>query len=323
MEVWPVTAKRGPDAGAIRAVARAARDAGVDVMHCHGYKANILGGLFGRPAFQGPTVTTLHGWTTTTPLQTRWWYSVIERHLLTRFSAVVAVQPGMLTDGRLPRSVRRRLTVIENGIDVESSEQSAADDQRTAPAVEALRSFCARRATIGVIGRLSAEKGVEVLLDAFARVRKAGVDVQLAVIGDGPLMSELRNQAAQLELGEAVHFSGFVPAASAILPALALLVIPSHSEGLPMVMLEAMRARRPIVATSVGGIPQALRDGDAGRLVAPGDAHALAAAIETVLRDRELAARYCDAAFREFARRFNVNAMVDRYVSLYERVRDE
>ena len=313
IDVWPIVAERGMDLRALRAATLRARDAGMDIIHCHGYKANILMSIVGRRAFGGPLVTTLHGWTATSPRQIRWWYSVVERQLMRRFAAVVGVHAGMSCDARLPRSVRSRLTVIENGIDTAIQAASPAPSDT----LLSLREFCLREPTIGVVGRLSPEKGVDVLLDAFARVRAKGSAVQLAVIGDGSLREQLRQQASRLGVSSAVHFSGFVPSAASILPMLTLLAIPSHSEGLPMVMLEALRARIPIVATKVGGIPPALDDGRAGRLVPPGDSAALAEGIQAVLNDECLAASYREAGFRRFNDRFSLDVMVSRYLDLY------
>jgi glycosyltransferase involved in cell wall biosynthesis len=313
IEVWRVTARRGLDLAALRSAALQARQAGIDVIHCHGYKANIHMALVGPGAFAGPLVTTLHGWTATAARQARWWYSVVERQLLRRFSAVVGVHAGMASDARLPRSVRSQLTVIENGIDASPPAAGSVPNE----ALSSLREFCTRQPTIGVVGRLSPEKGVDVLLQAFALARENASAAQLAIIGDGPMREQLRQQADQLGISPSVHFSGFVPSAASIIPMLALLAIPSHSEGLPVVMLEALRARTPIVATRVGGIPSALEEGRAGRLVPPGNAAALAEAIQLVLNDPSLAASYREAGFLRFSERFNQDVMVTRYLQLY------
>ncbi len=159
------------------------------------------------------------------------------------------------------------------------------------------------------VGRLAAVKGVPVLLEAFSAARKKRPDLTLTLVGDGPDRAAL--EAAARDLGPAVTFTGYRDQ-SGVAQALAqadALVLPSFAEGVPVVLMEAMAAGRPVVATQVGGVGELVVDGAAGRLVPPGDVTALSGAILEVLnhaaqmgaQGRKAVAAEFDAA-REAAR---------------------
>ncbi|MGY3438334.1 MULTISPECIES: glycosyltransferase family 4 protein [unclassified Marinovum] len=137
------------------------------------------------------------------------------------------------------------------------------------------------------VGRLAAVKGVPVLFDALAQVRDALPDLRVTLIGDGPERGELEQAAAGLGLGDMVAFAGYrnqTEVAQALRDTDAL-VLPSFAEGVPVVLMEAMAAGRPVIATQVGGVPELVEHGVSGCLVPPGDGDALAKAIMAVMAD--------------------------------------
>ncbi|MBK5928467.1 glycosyltransferase [Rhodobaculum claviforme] len=144
------------------------------------------------------------------------------------------------------------------------------------------------------IGRLAPVKGVRLLLDAFVAVHRKHPDATLTLVGDGPDMARLRARAAALGLEGAVTFRGQLGEAevAATLGAADMLVLPSFAEGVPMVLMEAMASRLPVVATRVGGVAELVEDGVSGLLVPPGNTDALAAAIERLLADPDLGCRF-------------------------------
>jgi glycosyltransferase involved in cell wall biosynthesis len=174
------------------------------------------------------------------------------------------------------------------------------DIARPAPAAPAAlaEAVAAGRPIVLGAGRLAAQKGFDVLLDAAARWRDLDPPPLLAIAGDGPLAGELRARAAAL--GVAASFLGRRDDIADLLAAAAVFVLPSRWEGQPLIVQEALRAGAPIVATRVGGIPD-LVGGDAAVLVAPGDAPGLAAAVRAVLADASLANRLRVAAARRAA----------------------
>jgi glycosyltransferase involved in cell wall biosynthesis len=147
------------------------------------------------------------------------------------------------------------------------------------------------------VGRLEERKGVDILLDAVALLKASGSDVRLKIVGNGPQREALQRQTAALSLAAVVTFAGTKDEA-AVAEALRysdVLVVPSLSEGLPVVIMEALASGVPVVASAVDGIPELVREGETGRLVPPSDPQALAKTIEQMLKDPGLRQRLGDA----------------------------
>ncbi|CAN5693302.1 glycosyltransferase family 4 protein [soil metagenome] len=169
------------------------------------------------------------------------------------------------------------------------------------------------------VGRLVLQKGVHTLLEA---ARHVGVpDAQLIFVGDGPERSSLERKARSLGLEDRVHITGFVPhdAIPAVLRHADVLVLPSIYEELGSILIEAMQARLPIVASRTGGIPDAITHEDNGLLVAPGDPNALAGALQRVLGDHLLAQRLGHSA-GERARAYDWATLGNKVLDVYRDV---
>jgi glycosyltransferase involved in cell wall biosynthesis len=166
------------------------------------------------------------------------------------------------------------------------------------------------------VGRLVRAKGVDLLVQAAARLRTPGVDV--VFVGDGAQRSDVERLARRLGVHDRVHVTGFVPHARvpAVLASADLLVLPSRYEELGTVLVEAMHAGLPVVASRVGGIPEAVEHGVSGLLVAPGDVGELAGAIDAVLSDPALAGRLAAGA-RANAPGHDLEAVADAVLALY------
>ncbi len=173
---------------------------------------------------------------------------------------------------------------------------------------------------IGEIARLCDVKGQRELIQALvdvphARLVLAGRDLEQG----GAFQAELEREAQRAGVGERVEF-GFHDDVWALLERLDVVALPSWTEGLPMVLLEAMAAGRPVVATRVGGTPELVTDGETGLLVPPRHPTALAAALRRVLEDRALAKRLAEAGRRRVEERFSLDAMNRRILELYDEV---
>jgi glycosyltransferase involved in cell wall biosynthesis len=168
------------------------------------------------------------------------------------------------------------------------------------------------------VGRLAPQKGVKDLIAAFDLLQHIRPEFRLLIAGEGPLRGELEELASAFRLDRFVRFLGHRDDVPSLLAASDLLVLPSYFEGLPNVVLEAMRFRKPVVATAAPGTTEVVADGETGILVPLHQPTALAQAIRLVLDDRELAARFGQAGRARAEAEFRVATMVERFASLYE-----
>jgi len=281
-----------------RAVARVALEQGVGLLHAHDFKAlfvAIVAGVLARV----PVVATFHGDTRST-LAVRA-YEMAARILGNFTRGVAAVSRAL--ERTLRRWVRAApVAFVPNGLPpcVPASEAERAAARARFDVAE--QAYC-----IAVIGRLAAEKGHRVLLEAVRQVRAT-----VLVAGDGPLADELRDEARLLD----VRFLGYLDDARDVFAAADVVAIPSLTEGLPLTALEAMAAGRCVVASAVGELPELLAGG-AGVLVPAGDAAALSDALAAL---RLPAAREkVEQSALERARGYGVAAMARAYASLYGR----
>jgi glycosyltransferase involved in cell wall biosynthesis len=236
---------------------------------------------------------------------TRWQQYALGRRV-TRYIAV---------SNHVARSLRAavpwpadRITVVRNG--VETPPPAALDPLLRG----ALRGGHAKPLAL-VPARLTDQKGHRYLLEAATRLP----DVRFVLAGGGPLREALERQAADLRVGDRVVFLGERDDMSALLAACDLVVLPSINEGLPLVVLEAMVASRPVVATAVGGTPEAVTDRETGVLVPPRDPRALAEGIRWVTEQPEGGMAALGRAGRSIAEeRFSAEAMVASVTACYE-----
>lgn len=196
-----------------------------------------------------------------------------------------------------------RLQIVHCGVDP----ARYATDPARAPGREVL-----------FIGRLAAAKGVPVLLEAFGRARAVHPDARLTLIGDGPSRKSLEARAAELGLSDAVRFTGYLSQdeVASELSRADLFALPSFAEGVPVVLMEAMASGLPVLTTRIAGIPELVEDGVSGRIVAPGDVDAFAAALTDLLAD-PVAARAMGQAGRDKVRaEFDVAREAEKLAAL-------
>ncbi len=261
---------------AVRELAGRLGELDAEVLCCHGYKANLLG----RPAARRagvPAVAVSRGWTGEN-FKIRL-YERLDRFTLGWTDRVVCVSQAQADKVRRAGVPRRRVRVIRNAIRADRFAEPQPRDR------ELLQSFFPKppRVVVGAAGRLSPEKGFGVLVRAAERVCRERTDVGFVVFGDGPLRDRLRTDIARAGLGGRFALAGLRGDLDALMPHLDLVALPSFTEGLPNVVLEAMAAAVPVVATAVGGTPEVVEDGVTGSLVPAGDADALAVGILQIL----------------------------------------
>jgi len=210
--------------------------------------------------------------------------------------------------------VRERLRVIHHGIDFE---RFADCDPMTAGA----RSARTASLVVGTLSRLDEpKKGIAVLLRAVALLQERGVAVCLRVAGSGYSRGALEAEAARLQLQDC-QFLGYIPDPKQFYRSLDIFVLPSFSEGMPLVNLEAMAAGAAVVTTDVGGAAEAVRHEECGLVVEPGDVQALAAAIQRFAIDPALRSRLARAGQQVVATEFTQQVMFRKLSAVYEEVR--
>lgn len=297
--------------GAVK-IARYAEDHRFTLLHSHGYKGNILLGLLPRGA-RLPMVSTLHGWTAVKRFNRMKAYEWLDRFSLRYVDAVVLVHQAMARLPAIKGDRRIRPWVVNNGIP-----QSFDRDPR--PPAPELRAFAERHFVIGAISRLSAEKGILNLVDALRRLHDGGRRARLLLIGEGEEREAIESRIRRHGLQDHVLLPGYLPGAGDYLALINVLAIPSLTEGLPITLLEAMRAGVPIVASRVGGIPHVVRHEKSALLVGPGDTIGLAKAIGRIHSRPELGAALGAAARRVFTLHYTSEQMALGYRRIYEAV---
>jgi glycosyltransferase involved in cell wall biosynthesis len=295
------------DPRAIRRIRELAAETGADVIHAHGYKADVYTRLAMLDQ-KVPLVSTCHNWLDE-DLRTRL-YGVVDRYFLRSFPRVVAVSEEVRQRLLEAGVAQERLRVIPNGIDLRPF-----TIERVPDPVEWSQD---RPAAVGMVARLSAEKGVDLFLRAAAQVAGAIAHVRFVVVGDGPDREELEALIDQLRLRPFVTMLGRRNDMPAQYASFDLLVSSSRKEGLPIAILEGMAAGLPLIATAVGEVPALVRDGETGILLPTGDPGALASAIVDLLRDREKRSRLGSAARQLVEKEYSAERMANEYLDIYK-----
>jgi glycosyltransferase involved in cell wall biosynthesis len=286
------------------AIAKLCRRLHPDVFHTHGYRADVVDAGVAR-GLRIPTVTTVHGFTGGD------WkgrlYERLQRHAYRKFDAVVAVAEPM-ADILVRGGVRRkRMHLIQNAWDgtVTFLDRQAARQALGVPA-QGIR--------VGWVGRVSHEKGPDVVLDAIALLTDPRVT--LSMVGDGDARVALQARGATLGVADRITWHGTVYDAARLFPAFDVFVLSSRTEGTPIALFEAMAAGVPIVASAVGGVPDVVSSLEA-MLVTQEDPAALAVAIAETLSDSTAARERARAARQRLEREFAVQPWLERYEALY------
>ncbi len=241
----------------------------------------------------------------------------LKRRELRRADAVTAVCGAVADSLVADYGVERaRVRVVPNGADPpdDGEERAGARAWRERLGAGPFRPLwvCA--------ARLEEQKGHAVLVEALARVRARGLDFVAVLAGEGSLRAELERRVDQADLGDRVRFAGQVEPIGPLLAAADACLLPSLWEGMPLTLLEALARARPVVASRVGGVPEAVEDGVTGRLVPPGDAAALAAVLEDLHRRPDAARRLGLAGAARVEEEFTWARVVESFEALYDEV---
>jgi glycosyltransferase involved in cell wall biosynthesis len=280
---------------------------GADIVHAHGHKSDMYV-YFALRALEIPFVSTCHNWLDNDPKD--YLNGVVDRFILRGYPAVVAVS----------EDVRRRLLkagvgaekvmLIKNGIDLRPFDGAAA-------VVKNELGWIGHQ-LVGLAGRLSMEKGVDIFLTAAARVLDHCPDAKFVVAGDGPERAKLDLLIDKLGIRGSVRMLGRRNDMPSFYASLDVLVSSSRLEGMPIGILEGMASRLPLVATEVGEVPTVIQNGRTGMLVPAEEPDLLAAAIVELLRNAMLRERLGNAARQLVQDEFSAERMTADYLRVYE-----
>lgn len=293
-------------AGRIR---RLFRELAPDVVHSHQVGALFYAGRVARAVGVPVVVHTEHGKHYATRWRTRVLGRLAARHA-DRFFVVSKDIADEVIGCRVSPS--RNVAVVANGIDVDRFAEgngSAVRDGLKIPLDAPL---------IGTVGRLSEVKRQDLLLRAFADLRRTMPTARLLLVGDGPLRDELTRLAVELGVAPYTHFAGYQSQPDHYLHAMNAFALTSRSEGMPLVVLEAFAAGVPVVASRVGGLPQLIEDGHTGLLFEPGNVPDLVVKLRGLLLDDALARRVAAAARDAANATYSVGAMGAAYARHYD-----
>ena len=224
--------------------------------------------------------------------------------LFERAAAVIVLSETWQADFRAVISAKANYVVLANPVVLPPQDEPVGARPRGAPFL--------------FVGAVTRTKGVGDLLAALAILNQRGVPAELVIGGDGALEA-MRREAKRLNVAEQTRFTGWVSgdAKSALFRDAGCFVLPSHAEGMPVAVLEAMAWGLPVIASAVGGVPELIRHEQNGMLIPPGDPHALAAAMAAVLHDGDQAAALGRQARLDVARFHDPAAITDHLVALY------
>lgn len=277
-----------------------------DLIHAHLHSASVAAACAAH--FSGlPLVVTHHSMNT----WHRGWHRALDAWADRRADAVIAVASNVaaVIEGHGVRPA-----IIPNGIPGFYARQSAAQ----AASIRAGLGVPPGAYLVGFVGRLCQDKNPLLFVEVAALVAARCENAHFVLIGDGPLRPAAEERARCLGLDDRITFAGFVPNAAELHEVLDVLAVTSDSEASPLVVLEAMRAGRPVVATAVGDIPRQVAPGETGFLLPHRDAPGLAAALVT-LADRPLRDRLGQAGRTRFLTHFSIDGTAARTADVYAR----
>ncbi len=311
-ELISIPDKGALDVSVIRKLLNVCKQHNVSIWHGHDYKTNALG-LILRRFHRMQLVTTVHGWvhrTSRTPL-----YYWVDRKAIRYYDHVICVSEDLFTTCREFGVPEPRCSLIQNAIDTDEFKRSQKQSD-----VKFVQGFSPDRLLIGAVGRLAEEKGFDLLISAVERLIESGLNVELAIIGEGDQKEQLESQITASANADRFHLLGYRSDTIALYEAMDLYVLSSLREGLPNVVLEAMAMEVPVVATRIAGVPKLIQDRENGLLVNSGCVDELEQATREMLSNDPLREQLLKNARKTIETEFSFSARMDKIRKIYDQV---
>ncbi|MCB9066205.1 MAG: glycosyltransferase family 4 protein [Calditrichae bacterium] len=301
------------DVGTIRTIREFIADNQICLINPHGYKANFYG-LAAAGVGKLPSLATIHPWTETEYSFRAKIYTFLDKTWLRLVDELVAVSENVqeILQKMLPQ---KQCTLISNGIDVQRFQQ-VTPEQRLQYRKQL--GVAENDLLIGTIGRLVPEKGYQYFIESAAALSQELPNIKFAIIGDGELREDLVSQTRKKNISERMQFLGVRNDIPELIAAMDAYVLSSVSEGLPMVVLEAMAAGKPVIATSVGDVPKIIAHRKTGLLIESGDIAALTAAIRELAENPQIATLMGENARNFVEQYYSLAHMTSKYVERFD-----
>jgi glycosyltransferase involved in cell wall biosynthesis len=311
------------DLRALYCITRLIRRERVDIVHTHTSKAGIIGRFAAALSDVRAVVHSPHGHifgkdanipgVTGHPLQQRLFY------YLERMSSSLARRIVTLTERnkiehiKLGLAPAAKLSVLHNAVDIDKFSKAAARRK----GVREELGYGESDIVIGIIGRLTTEKGHASLLEAVCKLAGRNGNIRLLIVGGGPLLIELEETVCKLGIEKHVIFLGVREDVPELVAASDIIALSSFYEGLGIVLLEAMAAKKPVVATRVGGVPEIVIDGKTGILVEPNNPEEMADKLGRLADDESLRRKLGETGFENVRENFNVPVVLEQLENIY------
>ena len=304
-----------PSRSVLKELRKACVSNSIDVIHCHGYKEDILVWLAGLKL---PKVATNHLWKRTN--LKLWIYSLLDALSLRNFQHVIAVSRQIQSDMSKLGIPSSRMSMILNGIDVDAFSATEPDRKLLFPGAEIEKGT----RLIASLSSLTPEKGIDVLINAIGIIREMPEIGEFAfkvlVIGEGPERQRLEALIQDLDLQETVLMLGHRSDARDLLKMVDIFVLPSRNEGLPISLLEAMASNCGVIATDVGEIKSVITGPELGEVVPADNAEMVARAVAGFLVNSERLKSCQERGLERVKNKFSAREMARQYCEIYKEV---
>lgn len=287
---------------------------GINIIHSHNYKSDLY--AFAASVFSRKKVGLVasnHNWILNSSRE--WWYKRMDSIIMNRFNALVAISSEIKEEMIDAGVSAKKIIVIMNGIDYDEC-------ARTLGRVEARKQLAIKDSdfVVGCVASLTPEKNHKDLIQAISIASQSIPQIKLVLIGDGPKKNEIENNILSNGLKENVLMIGSRDDVRNLYKAFDVFALASHREGLPMVLLEAMASGVPVIATSVGSIPEVIQDGENGILIMCGDIEKLIQAIISLFLQNGIRAIMGKNGAVTVQQKYSSERMFKEYERLYEQV---
>jgi glycosyltransferase involved in cell wall biosynthesis len=290
----------------------------IELLCTHGYKSTVMGWWAGRRVGI-PVVSFSRGYTAENPKVA--FYEWLDRRFLKRVNGIIFVSEGQRRRLDSFGISGRRSWVVRNAVAADSSRDPRSGNLRK----EVLERLGIPNAVKMVVsaGRFSPEKGHQFLVEAIGMLQRGSNKTHFVFCGEGPCQKELEKRSRELGVSEICHFVGFRRDLKEIFQTMDFLVLPSLTEGLPNVVLEAFACVKPVIATEVGGVPEIVEDGVNGILVPPERSDLLAEALKNFLAAPEKRRIMGEAGYNKVRLAFSFESQTEKLESIYEEILNE